>query len=132
MYGTNAISGATATVLAADGGNDTFQLELVVDGVNAAADTGTRFGAHVHTSPCGSTPSSSGGRYARTDANGTLEHREVWLDFAVDALGSGHAVATRNWELVNRADRSIVIHAVATDHGTGVAGVRLACIDLDA
>jgi Cu/Zn superoxide dismutase len=61
-----------------------------------------------------------------------LRRREVWLDFVVDANGNGRAVATREWTPTNRPDRSVVIHAVGTDHETGVAGARLACIDLDA
>ena len=129
VYGTNALTGATATVSAAELGNESSQLALDVAGVNAPA--GTRFGAHVHNLPCGAAPSSSGGHYVEQGARGSLEHREMWLDFAVDALGRGHAVATRNWSVDNRPNRSVVIHVLATDHETGAAGTRLACIDLD-
>lgn len=129
VYGGNALTGATATISAADVGTDTSQLALDLAGVDAPA--GTRFGAHVHTSPCGAAPSAAGPHYANQDARGSLEHREMWLDFAVDGLGRAHAVATRNWSVQSRQDRSVVIHAVATDHDTGVAGARLACIDLD-
>ena len=130
VYGNNALVGATATVSAASLGNDSSQFELEVAGVDAPA--GTRFGAHVHTSPCGATPGAAGGHYLDQSARGSLEHREVWLDFAVDALGRGHAVATRNWSVTDRPNRSVVIHVLATEHATGAAGTRLACIDLDA
>jgi Cu/Zn superoxide dismutase len=130
VYGTNALSGASAKVSAADLGSDTTRLVLEVEGVDAPA--GTEFGAHVHVNPCGPSPADAGGHYGDGDAGGTLRHREVWLDFSVDAHRRGRAVATRDWAVADRVDRSIVLHVLGTDHATGAAGARLACIDLDA
>ncbi len=131
VYGTNALSGATAAVAASDLGSDVTQLVLTLSDVNAPE--GTEFGAHLHVNPCGSAPSAAGGHYTHSGVQGdTLRRREVWLDFVVDANGNGRSVATRDWTPSNRADRSVVIHALGTDHETGVAGARLACIDLDA
>lgn len=130
VYGANALSGATATVSAAALGSDTSQLVLEVVGVDAPA--GTEFGAHLHVNPCGSAPAAAGGHYVEPDAHGTLAHQEIWLDFVVNARGRGRAVATRDWTPTSRADRSVVIHVLGTDHETGAAGSRLACIDLDA
>lgn len=131
VYGANALSGATATVSAADLGSDATQLALAVSGVDAPA--GTEFGAHLHVNPCGAAPSAAGGHYTNADVQSdTLRQREVWLDFVVDANGNGRSVATRDWTPTNRAARSVVIHVAGTDHETGVAGARLACIDLDA
>lgn len=130
VYGTNSLSGATATVSAADLGSDGMQFALQVADIDAPA--GTELGAHLHMAPCGSAPGSSGGHYAHPGTDGPLQQREVWLDFVVDANGRGRAVATRDWTPTNRADRSVVIHVLGTDHETGAAGTRLACIDLDA
>lgn len=130
LYGANALSGASAKVLAAELGSDTTQFVLEVEGVDAPA--GTTFGAHIHTQPCGPSPADAGGHYVDGDARGSLLHREVWLDFSVDAYGRARSVATRDWAVTNRSDRSVVLHVVGTDHATGAAGARLACIDLDA
>lgn len=131
VYGTNPLSGAIATVSAADLGSDTTQLMLAVSDVDAPA--GTEFGAHLHVNPCGAAPSAAGGHYLHSASESEpLRGREVWLDFVVDANGSGRAVATREWTPTNRPDRSVVIHVLGTDHETGAAGARLACIDLDA
>ncbi len=129
VYVAGALTGATASVSAGALGSGNSQITLDVDGVNAPA--GTKFGAHVHVSPCGVTGAAAGPHYAGA-VDGTLKLTEVWLDFTVDAHGSGHAVATRQFEITNRAARSVIIHAMETDHDTGVAGARLACIDLDA
>ena len=124
----NPLVGASATVSAGSpGGNE--QITLQVTGVDAPA--GTEFGAHVHVNPCGATGAAAGGHYA-VAGDGPLQNREVWLDLRVDAHGRGHAIATRGFRIENRADRSVTIHAVGTDHETGGAGARLACIDLDA
>lgn len=130
VYGANALSGASAKVSAADLGSDTTQFVLQVEGVDAPA--GTTFGAHVHTRPCGPSPADAGGHYMDGAAGGSLRHREVWLDFSIDAHGRGQSVATRDWAVTNRPDRSVVLHVAGTDHATGAAGARLACIDLDA
>ena len=131
VYGASAVDGATFTISARDVGAEGTQLRLAVEGVDAPA--GTTFGAHVHVNPCGATGGAAGGHYVHADADGSaLQQREVWLDFTVDAHGDGRSVATRNWTIANRAGRSVTVHAVHTDHETGAAGARLACIDLDA
>ena len=50
----------------------------------------------------------------------------MWLDFAVDD-GAGTATASMPF-IPLPGDRSVVIHALATDHHTGLAGARLACL----
>ena len=128
--GGDALASADATVSAGALGSGNSQITLSVDGV--AAPAGTKFGAHVHQLPCGeSSGAASGPHYADPDGHGPLKNHEVWLDFTVNANGSGHAVATRQFEVTDRANRSVIIHVMATEHGTGAAGARLACIDLD-
>ena len=48
------------------------------------------------------------------------------FDFAVDD-GAGTATASVPF-IPLPGDRSVVIHALATDHHTGLAGARLACL----
>jgi Cu-Zn family superoxide dismutase len=125
----NPLAGAAVTVSAGEIGGGNLQITLDVTGVDAPA--GTRLGAHIHVNPCGTTATAAGGHFQNPDGGTPLEQREVWLDFTVDANGSGHSVATRNWEVSNLSGRSLVIHAMSTDRTTGVAGPRLVCTDLD-
>ncbi len=54
------------------------------------------------------------------------EDTEVWLDITVD---DGAGTSTASVPFVPLAgNRSVVIHALATDHHTGAAGARLACL----
>ena len=54
------------------------------------------------------------------------EDTEVWLDFTVDD-GAGTATASVPF-VPQPGARSVVIHAIPTDHHTGLAGARLACL----
>lgn len=128
--GGDSLEGADITVTAGKLGNGNSQITLIVEGADATA--GTKFGAHVHESACGATGTDSGPHYNHGDLNGPLSQREVWLDFSLDAHGRGHAVATRSFEVPDRASRSVIVHVMDTDHETGAAGARLACVDLDA
>ena len=129
IYTGAALASADATVSAGALGNGNSQITLSVEGV--AAPAGTKFGAHVHEKACG-TEGGAGPHYNHDPGgDGPLKNREVWLDFTVNANGSGHAVATRSFEVPDRANRSVIIHVMPTEHGTGAAGARLACIDLD-
>jgi hypothetical protein len=56
----------------------------------------------------------------------------VWLDFHIDADGEGHAEATRDFRIPDLASRSVIVHALGTDHATGVAGGRILCTDIEA
>ncbi len=129
VYVPGSLSNAQATVTAASLGSGNSQITLAVEGVVAPA--GTTFGAHVHENPCGATGAASGPHYNTGATSGPLKNSEVWLDFSINANGSGHAVATRQFEVSDRANRSVIIHVTGTEHGTGAAGARLACIDLD-
>jgi superoxide dismutase, Cu-Zn family len=125
----NPLANAVVLVSAREIGSGNLQITLDVSGIEAPA--GTRLGAHIHTNPCGTTASASGGHYQNPAGGTPLEQREVWLDFAVTANGTGHSVATRDWLIPNFSERSLVIHVSHTDHQTGVAGARFACTDID-
>lgn len=125
----NPMESASASVQVVHTGNGRSLVTLHVFG--ADADAGRTFGAHVHQSPCGPVATDSGGHYQHAGALGSLEEREVWLDFTLNAGGNGHATANRPWSLDEASPRSVVIHALPTAADTGAAGARLACIDLD-
>ena len=125
----NPLANAVVVVSAGEIGSGNLQITLDVSGIEAPA--GTRLGAHIHTNPCGTAATASGGHYQNPDGGTPLKQREVWLDFTVTANGTGHSVATRNWLIPNFSERSLVIHVTHTDHQTGVAGARLACTDID-
>ena len=127
--GPNPLAAAVVTVRAGEVGSGNTQITLDVSGVDAPA--GTRLGAHLHQNPCGSSALASGPHFQNPLGGQPLEQREVWLDFTVDANGTAHSVATRNWQVPAFSSRSVVIHVAHTDHETGVAGGRLACTDID-
>ena len=129
-YGTsNPFAAASAAVHVVKTGNGETNVTLHVHGADAPA--GQRFGAHVHQRPCGANGLDAGGHYQHAGATGSLEAVEVWLDFTVNDGGNGHSSANRRWELDETSPRSVIIHALPTAPGTGLAGARLACIDLD-
>ena len=97
-----------------------------------AAVRGTSLGAHVHVGACGADPAASGPHYADPGAApGTpLHDREIWLDVDVNPAGRARSTATADFVIAPGAARSVVVHAMTTDHGTGAAGARLLCIDV--
>ena len=123
-----------------DGASATFQLVgsaqgshglLRVTGIGASAD-GDTFGAHLHVGPCVAGNGAAAGGHYNTDVEAGIlppeisEDTEMWLDITVD---DGAATATASVPFVPDAGiRSVVIHAQATDHHTGLAGARLACL----
>ena len=129
--GSEPFANASAVVQVVPMANGMSLVTLQVMGVEA--DAGRTFGAHVHVTPCGTDPLAAGGHYQHAGLDPTLPlvDREVWLDFTINAAGNGHAEAMRPWTVTGTANRSVIIHALPTNSGTGVAGPRLACIDLD-
>ncbi len=85
------------------------------------------FGAHLHTGPCvAGDPAAALSHYNIDPLRRSTPSTEVWLDFTVDD-GSGSASASVPFVPLP-GTRSVVIHAEATDPGTGIAGPRLACL----
>ena len=123
-----------------DGATAAFQLVasakgshgvLRVHGIDASAD-GATFGAHLHVGPCVAGDGAAAlGHYntqvlAGAPRPAISEETEMWLDITVD---DGAATATASVPFVPVAGtRSVVVHAMATDHHTGAAGPRLACL----
>ena len=93
---------------------------------------GQTFGAHLHLGPCIAGNGAAALGHYNTDVLAGVtppevsEDTEVWLDVTVD---DGAGTATASVPFVPTAGtRSVVVHALATDHHTGLAGARLACL----
>lgn len=129
VYGeANPFMDATAVVRVVKAAGKT-RVALRVRGADAPA--GQVFGAHVHQNPCGASGLDAGSHYQHPGVEGSIEEKEVWLDFAVNGAGNGSAFAQRPWLLDETTPRSVIIHAMPTVPDTGAAGDRLACINLD-
>ena len=88
------------------------------------------YGAHAHVGACTEAPAGAGGHWHFSDAGADpLEEREIWLDVTTDEQGFAKSVALRGHD-IPAGDRpmSVVVHALPTDHATGAAGARLACV----
>jgi superoxide dismutase, Cu-Zn family len=127
--------GAFASVDARSGGGiTTVRLEVL------GFEPGRRYGAHVHTSPCGATGADAGPHFQNVvdpvqpsvDPRYANPQNEIWLDLTTDAQGAGRATSTVDWEFpADRRAGSVVIHTMptATEPGrAGTAGDRAACI----
>jgi hypothetical protein len=124
------LDGATAglTVVEHDGTTSfTFRLQHVQKTASERV-----FGAHLHTGRCVAGDGAVAGPHYNADVeagDSTPEvstRTEAWLDFQVNAGGSGHALVTVPFE-VEPGVRSVVVHARPTA-ADGTAGDRLACV----
>jgi Cu/Zn superoxide dismutase len=104
---------------------------LILSGVSKDA-AGQTFGAHLHSGPCvAGSPLAAGPHYNQSVVEGAVptvvsDDTEVWLDFTVRPGGTASSVALVPFAPAP-GDRSIVVHAEATEHN-GTAGPRLACL----
>ena len=111
--------------------SDSSSYALVVAGIDWK-QTGTTYGAHLHTGPCVAGDGlAAGSHYNITTVNGqyppTVNNQtEVWLDFKVGLFGIAGSGTTVPFA-PTPGTRSIVIHAMPTAPD-GTAGARLACL----
>jgi len=103
-------------------------------------EPGRRYGADVHTDPCGETGADPGPLFQNVvdpvqpsvDPRYANPQNEIWLDFATDQTGAGGAEATVAWQIpADRRPQSVVVHEgpSALERGSaGAAGNRAACI----
>lgn len=121
-------AGSQASVTIESGAGMT-RTSLVVEGLLP----NRRYGAHIHTSPCGRKPEDSGPHYQH-DQGKINSTSEIWLDFATDGEGAGRAAARHGWTLdPARLPGSLVIHSkrtVTSGPQVGQAGDRVACLTL--
>jgi Cu/Zn superoxide dismutase len=123
---TQALEGATATLRMTLGRNRSAFV-LKVRGIDREA-AGTTYGAHLHSGACVPGDGAAAGPHYNSATPPVIDdEHEVWLDFTVTAGGTGRATAVVPFVPVHGA-RSVVIHEVATNHETGAAGARLACM----
>lgn len=124
----NTTDGASARVLSVEPGNGTTHVILVLTGLDGSA-AGTTYGAHVHVGPCvAGNGGAAGAHYNTGDGGVPSTANEVWLDFTVRPGGVAVSRATVGFEIPSGAAQSVVIHADPTEHGTGAAGARIACL----
>ncbi|WP_433277904.1 superoxide dismutase [Pseudonocardia xinjiangensis] len=127
--------GAFASVDARSGGGiTTVGLEVL------GFEPGRRYGAHVHTNPCGATGADAGPHFQNVvdpvqpsvDPRYANPQNEIWLDFLTDQDGTGRVENTVAWQFpADRRPGSIIVHAMPTAVEPGVAGTaggRAACI----
>jgi Cu-Zn family superoxide dismutase len=119
--------GASAQVTATVAGGATT-VTLKVEGLDHAA-AGTVLGAHVHSGTCvAGNGAAAGPHYNSTGGTVISDETEVWLDFEVQANGQGHAEAHVPFVIPHGGASAVVIHAMHTNHDTGAAGPRWACL----
>jgi superoxide dismutase, Cu-Zn family len=120
-----------------DGGST--RVKLAVRGL----EPDRRYGAHVHTNSCGAAPADAGPHFQHeadpvqpsVDPRYANPQNEIWLDLTTDGTGAGTAETTVAWVVPeDRRPGSVVIHAMPTATGPGVAGTagaRAACVSVD-
>jgi Cu-Zn family superoxide dismutase len=103
-------------------------------------EPGRRYGAHVHTEPCGATGADAGPHFQNVldpvkpsvDPRYANPQNEIWLDFATDQTGAGGGEQIVAWQIpADRRPQSVVVHArppAADPEAGGTAGNRTACI----
>lgn len=125
--GANATDGARAQVYAVAPGNGNTYVYLILTGLDPAG-AGTTYGAHVHIGPAwpATAPWPSG--TTTRNRRPSEPQNEVWLDFTVRPGGVGVSQATVPFEIAPSTAGSVVIHANATQVGTGIAGGRIVCL----
>lgn len=133
--------GASARVHAVyNAAGDTF-VTLHVQGMKP----GHTYGAHAHTGECGLGGVTAGPHFQQVPAPAGSSPtsslyanptNEIWLDVTTNSAGNGSTMAQVPWQFSpERAPKSVIIHADPTSAGTpaggaGVAGTRLACVDV--
>lgn len=111
---------------------DSTRFILIVGGLDGDA-AGTTLGAHIHVGPCVEGNGPAAGPHYNTSGETTpadTDH-EVWLDFTIRSSGYGVSRATVPFVIESGDAQSLVIHAMQTQEGTGVAGARWACIPVE-
>ena len=116
---------ATAQVTAVTSGGTTT-VTLKVQGLDHA-HAGHVLGAHVHVGTCVEGDGAAAGPHYNA-GGGISDATEVWLDFTVQANGTGRATTTVPFTIGAGAAGAVVIHADPTNHTTGAAGPRWACL----
>jgi Cu-Zn family superoxide dismutase len=137
-YSADVPAGASARVQAVYDASGATIVTLHVRGL----EPGTEYGAHAHVNACGSTGAAAGPHFQHVldpvspsvDPTYANPVNEIWLDLETDEEGNGVAQTRVPWHFdAGRRAHSVIIHAEHTRTGptdSGVAGMRLACLDV--
>jgi Cu/Zn superoxide dismutase len=122
---------------------DGTEFTLLVEGIDPSA-SGVEFGSHLHIGPCvENKPLLALGHYNDDLAppvdltREALHKTEVWFDLVPDDHGNANDDTTVPFVPRDTEDpfsvgvMSVVIHVAPTDHQTGSASGRQACLPLD-
>jgi Cu-Zn family superoxide dismutase len=135
-YDAELVPAGSRVAVSAKSADGTTTIRLAVRGLAP----GRRYGAHVHTDPCGATGAAAGPTYQHdvdpiqpsVDPAYANPQNEIWLDFKTDAEGAASSQATVDWGFpADRRAQSVVIHAwpTATEAGrAGSAGAEAGCV----
>jgi Cu-Zn family superoxide dismutase len=143
ITGSTAPEGATARVQRVGTGDGRTVVTLKVSGMERSA----AYGAHAHVAACGEPGTDTAGLAAgphfqhaqdpvtpSTDAAFANPQNEIWLDLTTNHAGNGHATSVVEWQFEPaRRPKSVIIHemhTLTTEGKHGVAGKRVACIDV--
>lgn len=141
--GSTAPEGSTARVQRVETGDGRTIVTLKVSGMRPAA----KYGAHAHVGACGNPESDSAGlaagphfqrvqdpRTPSVDPAYANPQNEIWLDVTTNDAGNGQAKSVVDWQFEpTRRAKSVIIHemhTLTTEGRHGVAGKRVACIDV--
>lgn len=116
---------ATAQVVATEW-NGSTTVTLKVQGLDHAF-AGDVLGAHIHRGSCVEGNGAAAGPHYNA-GGGISDQTEVWLDFTIQANGTGDATATVPFTIPAGGAGALVIHAMETNDTTGAAGPRWACL----
>lgn len=116
---------AQVTAVVADGATT---VTLKVQGL-AHGLAGTELGAHVHSGTCVTGNGAAAGPHYNTTGGSVIsEETEVWLDITIQPNGTAEATAVVPFVIPPGGASAVVIHERHTDHTTGAAGARWACL----
>jgi len=138
---TGAFDSAKALLKMTETSEGSTTLWLRVKGIDVDF-AGKTFGSHLHTGVCDPTaedPYNAVGPHFKlpldpeNQSQAPLREREVWFDLIPNEDGVAvdkSLVPVVPWDLDDGV-MSIVIHAQATDEGTGLAGSKEVCLPVD-
>jgi Cu/Zn superoxide dismutase len=132
------LDGATATLQIKQNLEDGTEFNLSLENIDPSA-AGVEFGSHLHIGPCKEgLPGDAKGHYNHDDAlllpRQALHKTEVWWDLVPNAHGDANDDTSVPFvpldSLHSPGEMSVVVHVQPTDHQSGAAGDRQACLPL--
>jgi Cu/Zn superoxide dismutase len=132
------LDGAKATLRVQQNLEDGTEFNLSLENIDPSA-AGVEFGSHLHIGPCEKGNGTAAmGHYNHDDAlllpREALHKTEVWWDLVPNDHGEANDDTSVPFvpldSLHSPGVMSVVIHVLPTDHQSGTAGARQACLPL--